>query len=151
MRNEISDFTLFRLLWGLSKSNRIYLEPCLKHVNVTLNQYPYLVFIYDNNNCKQEDIASMFKVDKCGVSRILKKLEEKGLIIRNIDPKNRRSYKILLTKEGKDIVKLIYEQNKNWEIKTLKQLNISQENFSQWFKSIHDKSEEFREEIINFK
>ena len=76
---EKHQFNLSGYLWGLNRSHRVYLEHYAKNLGITLGQYPYLVCLSYDDNITQDDLAELFQIDKCGVSRSLKKIEEKGL------------------------------------------------------------------------
>lgn len=75
----------------------------------------YIMFIYDNPNCSQEDLVNMFGQSKGNIAKVLKKLEDKGFIRREINPENRRKYRLNTTEKGNDLVPQYREISKNWE------------------------------------
>ncbi|WP_407375762.1 MarR family winged helix-turn-helix transcriptional regulator [Methanobrevibacter sp.] len=77
----------------------------------------YIMYIYDNPSCSQEDLVSMFCQSKGNIAKILKKLEDKGFVKREINPKNRRKYMLTTTEKGNELVPEYRRISKEWEIK----------------------------------
>ena len=75
----------------------------------------YIIFIYDNPNCSQEDLVNMFCQSKGNIAKILKKFEDQGYIKREINPKNRRKYMLTTTEKGNALVPKIRQISKEWE------------------------------------
>lgn len=109
------EFNLSGHIWGINRSHKIYLKHFADEVGITLGQYPYLVTLSYDEDLNQDDIAKLFQIDKCGVSRALKKLEEQGLVERTPDPDNRRSNILKLTEKGRSALEYIKEKDDQWE------------------------------------
>lgn len=75
----------------------------------------YIMFIYDNPNCSQDDLVNMFGLSKGNIAKALKKLEDKEFIKRDIDPENRRKYKLNTTEKGSRLVPEYRRISKDWE------------------------------------
>lgn len=75
----------------------------------------YIMFIYDNPNCSQEDIVNMFGQSKGNIAKALKKLEDEGFIKREVNPENRRKYMLNTTQKGKELVPKIRQISLDWE------------------------------------
>ena len=75
----------------------------------------YLMFIYDNPDCSQEDLVSMFCQSKGNIAKVLRKFEDDGYIERKTNPQNRRKYMLNTTKKGSEIVPKIRQISKDWE------------------------------------
>ena len=73
------------------------------------------MFIYDNPNCSQEDIANMFSQSKGNIAKVLKKLEDLGYVKRENDPNNRRKYMLNVTEKGQELVPKFREVSRQWE------------------------------------
>lgn len=54
-------------------------------------------------------------MDRSGVSRAFKEFEEKDLIIREVDEKNKRAYKMALTDKGIKTAKFLEEKEIEWD------------------------------------
>ena len=83
----------------------------------------YIIFIYDNPNCSQEDLVNMFGQSKGNIAKILKKFEDQGYIKRETNPENRRKYMLNTTEKGNELVPKIRRISKEWE----KEVGISDE------------------------
>ena len=93
-----------------------------KYMNLKIKDYDfshnvrYLMFIYDNPNCSQEDLANMFCQSKGNIAKILKKFEDGGYIKRQIDPHNRRKYMLNTTDKADKLIPEFRQISKDWEI-----------------------------------
>ena len=76
----------------------------------------YIMFIYDNPNCSQEDVVNMFCQSKGNIAKTLRKLEDKGFIRREVNPENRRKYMLNTTEKGRNLVPEYRRISKEWEM-----------------------------------
>ena len=76
----------------------------------------YIVFIYDNPGCSQDDLVNMFGQSKGNIAKTLRKLEDQGFIQRQVNPENRRKYMLNTTDKGKNLVPEYRKISKEWEI-----------------------------------
>lgn len=111
-------------------------------------------FVLININSKEgtpaTKIAPMMGLEARSLTRMLKSMEEKGLIYKKPDPIDKRSVRIFLTEEGK--------RKKEISVKTIKDFNlavrelVSEEelqSFFQVFDKINQAIENFQSETIN--
>lgn len=82
----------------------------------------YIMFIYDNPNCSQEDLVNMFGQSKGNIAKTLKKLEDQEFIRREVNPENRRKYMLNTTEKGNNLVPEYRKLSKEWE----KEVGISE-------------------------
>lgn len=75
----------------------------------------YIMFIYDNQGCSQDDLVNMFGQSKGNIAKILKKLENEGFIKRKVNPENRRKYMLNITEKGSEMVPKYRKISKQWE------------------------------------
>lgn len=57
-----------------------------------------------NNQISQQELADLLKVDKAAMTRIVRDLEKKGVIVRHENPYDGRSYWLALTRKGERTV-----------------------------------------------
>jgi len=76
---------------------------CLKPYDITPEQWVILNKLFDEDGISQRELAQRVAKNHPNTTRILDKLEQKGLITRIADPKDRRAFQIFLTSEGADI------------------------------------------------
>lgn len=75
----------------------------------------YIMYIYDNPDCSQEDLVNMFSQSKGNIAKVLKKMEDEGFIKRDVNPQNRRKYMLYTTEKGNELVPKYRELSKKWE------------------------------------
>jgi len=68
-----------------------------------------LLHTFHNPGVNHEENSCFFGLDKTGVARDARKLEEMGHLRREIDPENRRQYKLFVTEEGAKMVPVVRE------------------------------------------
>lgn len=99
-------------------------------VNIPLKDIHALIAIYNAEGAKLKDIRAALDVPNSTMTGILDRLEKYGFIKRSIDPADRRSFGLNVTKKGKlavadhargheTIVKIIASRISESELKTL--------------------------------
>lgn len=112
---ESSQIPIAKLFSLIAKSQSIYLNHNLKDLDINVTQLHLLFEISHHSNLNQEKLASRCTINKGAVARSIKKLEEKELIVRQIDEENRRQNKVSLTPKGKKTIKQGIEILNQWE------------------------------------
>lgn len=70
---------------------------------VTPGQYAVLKCLWDENGQTAKQIAERLCLDGSTVTGILDRIEQKGLIEKKVDAKDRRALQVLLTKAGREL------------------------------------------------
>lgn len=91
----------------------------LKNTGLTIGQPKILDYLKDHNGSNQKEIAKACFLEAGSLTTILNKMEEKGLIKREILNGNRRSFHIFLTDEGKKKQRLVNKSFSEIEKKAL--------------------------------
>lgn len=86
------------------KRHRSILERQLNKTGVYRSQHQLLMFIAENPNASQKEIAQMHQVSTATIAVSLKKLEKGGYISRIVDQNDNRYNQICITKKGKLMV-----------------------------------------------
>ena len=71
--------------------------------DVTAEQFAVLVSLWEKEGQAQSELAEHLAKDKTNITRILDGLERRSLIVRRPNAKDRRSYGIHLTQDGRKI------------------------------------------------
>lgn len=108
----------------------------LKDTGLTIGQPKILDYLKEHNGSSQKEIARACFLEAGSLTAILNRMEEKGLIERQMLNRNRRSFHIFMTDEGKEKQQLIDQVFSEIEKKAL--LGISEEEF-QTFMSVYQK------------
>lgn len=82
-----------------------------------------LRYIQNHKDCKLKDIAKECDIESATVSKMLDNLEEKGMIIRNINPQNKRAYQVNLMDKGRSALQ-------KWEEHCMEVEQISLQDFT---------------------
>lgn len=130
----------------LSKTHDYFINQYIKKTEITPSQYYMLMYLYYNKEATQSKIASACLMDRCGVSRSFKDLEEKGIITRKINEKNKRSYTITLTKKAEKIAEFLQEKEFEWEKMIYEEVGIEKEQLDALLKKLSLKSLYFNRE-----
>lgn len=73
-----------------------------------------LIRILKDKSCSQDDLAEYLNLDKGRIAKNLASLEEKGLVCRRINEKDRRQKFVSLTEKGEEIYEHIRDIYKSW-------------------------------------
>jgi DNA-binding MarR family transcriptional regulator len=68
--------------------------------NLTVDQWIVLKHLHEHGEMKQNELAELLFKDNPTLTRIIDLLCDKKLTVRNIHPKDRRSFQVSLTKDG---------------------------------------------------
>ncbi len=104
-----------KLLYMIGKGYSVYVNRNLEEFGINTTQLHLLFEIAHESNINQEMIAARCNINKGAVARSIRKLEEKGLVKREIDKNNRRQNRLSLTKDGEDILIKACGVLRDWE------------------------------------
>ncbi len=107
---------LIGLIHNISKNQIKYLNSRIQELNLN-REVRYLMMIYDNPNCSQDDLVNIYGESKANMAKSLKKLEEQEYIVREVNPNNRRKYMLKTTKKADELVPKIRQISLEWEEK----------------------------------
>ena len=120
------------LIWQTSNLWQSKIRSQINRFNISFNEYLILETIYNlselSTNITQVDIVKHSFIDKSVVSSKLTKLNNKNLI-KKMTPNDNRSNKLVLTKEGNNIVEKIINDVINIENDFFSKLNQETFNF----------------------
>jgi len=86
----------------LHRHFRGYIEhKLMKKHRINVTQFRVLLLLKHKDGISQEQICEEMLLDKSAIARIAKSLEKEGYIIRKINEKDKRAYKLYITDEGK--------------------------------------------------
>ncbi|EGY1138446.1 MarR family winged helix-turn-helix transcriptional regulator [Listeria monocytogenes] len=98
----------------IHRSESSFKNKKLLETGLNIGQLRYLWTLYKEDGISQESMAKRFMVDKASVTRHIKRLEELGMIRREIDAKDRRIQRIFVTETGFQMRDLIEEVTAEW-------------------------------------
>lgn len=80
--------------------------------NINSRQYGVLLFIEENPYSSQKDISDNLQIDRTTMVSHIDHLETLGFVERTKNPNDRRSYSLLITEKGKEVL------NSHWAFLT---------------------------------
>lgn len=86
------------------------MRPKLREYNITEPQWRVMRVINDRGATDATGLAEIGLLHAPSVTRILKDLEERKLVVRELDANDRRRTVVALTAEGREVVKIISRQ-----------------------------------------
>ena len=99
---------------NISLNQQKYMKTKIRELDLG-HDVRYIIFIYDNPHCSQEDLVNMFGQSKGNIAKILKKLEDEGFIKREVNPENRRKYILTTTEKGNELIPKFRQISREWE------------------------------------
>lgn len=117
---------LFRLMGSISRQATTDINQKVTHYGLDNNLFLYLMRIVENEGISQVDLVNKARVDKTTLSRALKKLENKGFIIKATNPANKKFNQLFPTDEAKDIYRKLYSLEQDYIAKALEKLDASE-------------------------
>ncbi|WP_010288635.1 MarR family winged helix-turn-helix transcriptional regulator [Kurthia massiliensis] len=105
LKNTLASLTWLRIARFTQQSNALSNE-FLKQYGLTAAQFDVLVQVAAGEPLTQQRLASQLLVSEGGTSRMLKRIEELGWIVRR---KEWKTNWISLTNEGRNLLKDVYE------------------------------------------
>lgn len=95
-----------QLCFSLSVASRMVVQsyrPVLEPLGLTHPQYLVMLSLWGSSPRTVKDLSSELMQDSATLSPLLKRLESRGFICRDRDPKNERALAVTLTDEGRDL------------------------------------------------
>lgn len=99
--------TISAVLIGTKEAVLAPMRPKLREHNITEPQWRVMRVINDRGASDASGLAEVGLLHAPSVTRILKELEGRNLVVRTTDPEDRRRTLAVLTQEGRDLVKTI--------------------------------------------
>lgn len=106
------DKEILRNIGSIYRAINSFTDHIVKEILVDKGQYQFLLRIQENNNINQKALSSILQVDKATTAKAIKKLIEKGYVIKKKSIEDKRNFKLQITPEGEKICDfLIKEEN----------------------------------------
>jgi len=101
-----------RLIMGIGHHLKIRLDKKLIEDNLTISQFRVLAYLWDYGEQKinQKMIHEFLEIRPSSLTKLIKILEQKGLIRKETDPDDSRNKTIKLTDKGMGIKKLCLQR-----------------------------------------
>lgn len=108
-----------------------------KDIHLNKDQYLYLTRIYENPGIINDALAELVKQERTTVAKSIRKLEQDGLIIKEIDPDNKKIRRLYVTNQAEDAYDYLRREEAHSEKAALKGLTkVEQETLVQLLKKV---------------
>ena len=116
LKNTDSKFLpVGKLVSMIARGHAIYINHHIAEYGLSATQLHLLYEISKQDDLNQEKISVRCNLNKGAVARSIKKLEDNGFVVRQIDENNRRQNKVSLTKKGNETLKKAVKILNQWE------------------------------------
>lgn len=106
-----------------------------------------LHIIRHNHGITQEEVSESLSLDKALITRIVKKLIDDGLVVREVHPKDKRAYMLFPTPKAEELKKEIVNYEEEYYKMVLSVLSVSEEElFLNLLEKVYIKSKLIRKE-----
>lgn len=112
-----SDIPTVPLVSIIYREHAKFLNEKVKDEDLSFGLFPLLIKIYRNEGIIQEQLAQSFHLNESTITRNLKKLEDKGFILRIQD---KRTKKIEITEKGRKTAQKVMDYDEKWDEKIRK-------------------------------
>jgi DNA-binding MarR family transcriptional regulator len=102
--------SLGRLIYRTSQTMRNHAENLLRPYDLTSEQFHLLKNMDTRIGRSQNELGKLAGKSPANITRILDRMEKKGLIVRKNNPKDRRSYLVFQTENGHGLVTAVSRQ-----------------------------------------
>lgn len=99
---------VLRHLLGVVHAMKMHMTDLAASFDLTPSQVAVLRHLDDARS--QRDLAGCLHVDASNVTDLVDRLEERGLVVRTVDPHDRRVRRIVLTPDGDELRSKLFEQ-----------------------------------------
>lgn len=101
--NTTCEESFWRLIGLTGQAMRSYADQQLKSYDLTVEQLQVLKQVDEGGGQPQSTLSQLTGKSPANMTRILDRLEKKNRIIRKLNPNDRRSSLVCLTKDGKNL------------------------------------------------
>ena len=106
----VSEQEIVERLFEVYKLNRRYAEQKYGRFMLVRGQFNCLLVLDEKGTLTQKDLAAYLAIRSTSTGQLLKKLAEKGLSQKEVDPKDKRTHLISLPEAGQEEAKRMKEK-----------------------------------------
>ena len=102
--SECNENTIGRLIYFTAQEMSNFAEKVLKPYDLTLEQFHLLKNMVEDKGLTQRELGEIANKKPANMTRILDRLEKKGLMVRRHNPEDRRVAMVYLTGKGHELM-----------------------------------------------
>ena len=108
------ELTFNRFISIISRCSQVYFDRELNPIKIGSGQIRILRVLGIEDGISQEQIRLLFHLDKGTVAKAIKPLIREGYVRREINPEDKRAYRIFLTEKARDIMPALVQTISSW-------------------------------------
>lgn len=119
-----------RLIMGIGHHLKMRMDDQLSQNNVTISQFKVLAYLWEHNDQKinQKQIHEFLEIKPSSMTKLVRLLQAKNLINKEVDPADSRNKIIKLTAEGMEIKRMCLHNMKQSEAYLLEDFTLEEIN-----------------------
>jgi len=110
MEKTVLDNNIGFLLYKAGLRMRLHLQHVFKKngYSITIDHWSVIRVLYEKGGLSQIELANILEKNKANITRILDVMQKRGLIIRKVDPDDRRRHIVFLTDKATEMAKKLF-------------------------------------------
>jgi DNA-binding MarR family transcriptional regulator len=133
MIDDLPIYMAVRLYKAFVKKQRFLLSK----YDLTEHHIAYLMIIHKSGGIKLTELTELLDVDKAATTRIVKRLTERGYVIKGMTKPNERKYKVYLSDKGRQLIAELQSNDENAAAELLQQFSAEEKaQLAAFFKKI---------------
>lgn len=102
--------SIARIITLLGRRSQLCIGIALRKYGLTSAEQPFYMALLQHEGITQEELTGLVGVDKAMTARAVKSLEDKGLLLRCRDIRDRRQNRLYLTEKAKHMVSGVLDE-----------------------------------------
>ena len=87
-------------IYIISRLTHIYYTRELRKIGLSFGEFPFLISVYENEGISQEELSTLLIISKSTTAMMIRKLSDAGYVRKEIDPDDKRNFRLYITDEG---------------------------------------------------
>lgn len=96
-------FLFSKVSWQLS----LLIQPVFDDLNINNKQAGIILIVGDQEGITQKEVGLIQQIDRTTMTKLTDELEQKNMVERRVNPKDRRAYGLYLTENGRAVLQIL--------------------------------------------
>ncbi len=137
----------FQMLNSLMRMTKGFAHEQIRKRGLNDTECMICSYVYEHENCSQEDVSKALCIDKTTVTKSMQLLEHMGILLRSPDEEDKRRHVLSLTADGKEKCSKVLHVYDEWVGKVMEELNgEEQKQFESYCRRLISAAQKLQEE-----
>lgn len=123
---KINEKSIGRLIGDINRLQGTQADKLMDSLGLFRAQGFILMVVSDNEGITHSELANELRISPAAASKVIKRLEEKGLLIRKPDPADERISRVFLLEDGRSVIDQIRQYFREIESVMLSDLSTQE-------------------------